>query len=106
MNDPQDTTEDHSERRAIHRRHCTQPPVPAHGTGIDYSHVTGANVTHLVSILTAKDGVVPLEILATTITDIKGLFFETIDFDPSAAGRPPSKQKMPAFDLEGLVAIR
>ena len=35
----------------------------------------------LVSILTGKDGGLPWEILATTISDIKGPFYETIDFD-------------------------
>ncbi len=35
----------------------------------------------LLSILTAQDGGMPWEILATTIKDIKGPFFETVEFD-------------------------
>lgn len=56
----------------------------------------------LMSILTAKDGGMPWELLATTISDIKGPFFETVDFDPQGTSSKLKVGNKINVELNGL----
>jgi hypothetical protein len=56
----------------------------------------------LISILTAKDGGMPWEILATTIKDIKGPFFETVEFDAKGTATKVKVGNKLDMQLKGL----
>ncbi len=58
----------------------------------------------LVSILTGKDGGLPWEILATTISDIRGPFYETVEFDVKGTGSKLKVGNKIDVQLKGLTS--